>query len=62
MDDSDPLAAEILAFWFGAPPGNTARDAWFRKDAAFDAEIRRRFGDATSVALAGGFGEWCVWD
>jgi len=59
----DPLAAAILAFWFG-PQGsvsrNAARDVWFRKDAAFDAEIRARFGDATAIALAGGFGEWCV--
>ena len=59
----DPLAAAILAFWFGPQDSvsrNTARDLWFRKDAAFDAEIRARFGDATAVALAGGYGEWCV--
>ena len=59
----DPLAAEILVFWFGprdSPSRNTARDVWFRKDAAFDAEIRTRFGDATAIALAGGYGEWCA--
>jgi len=63
MDASDPLAADILTFWFGpqdAPSGNSARDVWFRKDAAFDAEIRQRFGDATAIALAGGYGEWCA--
>ena len=60
MDTPDSLAADILAFWFGSPAGNTARDVWFRKDAAFDAEIRDRFGDATVVALAGGYGEWCA--
>jgi uncharacterized protein (DUF924 family) len=63
MDTPDPLAASILAFWFGtqdAPSGNAARDVWFRKDAAFDAEIRARFGDATAIALAGGYGEWCA--
>jgi len=63
MDAPDPLIADILAFWFGppgAPSGHAARDAWFRKDAAFDAEIRTRFGDATAVALAGGYGEWCA--
>ena len=63
MDASDPLAADILTFWFGpqdAPSGNSARDVWFRKDAAFDAEVRTRFGDATGVALAGGYGEWCA--
>ena len=59
----DPLAASILSFWYGpedSPSRNTARDVWFRKDAAFDAEIRGRFGDATAIALAGGFGEWCA--
>ena len=34
--------------------------SWFRKDAAFDAEIRERFGAAIAVALAGGYGEWCA--
>ena len=40
-------AYEVLDFWFGAPddPGHTLpRAAWFQKDAAFDAEIARRFG------------------
>jgi uncharacterized protein (DUF924 family) len=59
----DPLADAILAFWFGpqgSPLRNAARAEWFRKDAAFDADIRMRFGDATAVALAGGYGEWCA--
>ena len=59
----DPLAAAVLAFWFGpvgSPQRGIARDVWFRKDAAFDAEIRMRFGDATAIALAGGYGEWCA--
>ena len=36
----------VLDFWFG--PRETrgkARREWFRKDARFDAEIRRRFGE-----------------
>ena len=33
-------AADVHAFWFGAPPLAT-RDAWFRKDAAFDADDQR---------------------
>jgi len=60
MDDT---AQTVLAFWFGAPgsPGHgQARPEWFRKDPAFDDEIRRRFGDAVAIALAGGFGEWCA--
>ncbi len=59
----DPLAASILAFWYGphdAAPERTERDVWFRKDAKFDAEIRTRFGEAIDVALAGGYGEWCA--
>ena len=39
----DPLAASILAFWFGpvgSPERSGERDVWFRKDEAFDAEIR----------------------
>lgn len=59
----DPLAAAILEFWFGpenSPSRSTPRDAWFRKDAAFDTEIRERFDTAIAVALAGGYGEWCT--
>ena len=59
----DPLAASILTFWYGprdAVLDRTERDVWFRKDAAFDAEIRTRFGDAIDIALAGGYGEWCA--
>ena len=51
--DVPALAADILAFWFGPAP-HAARDAWFRKDAAFDAAIRARFGDAIEIAIAGG--------
>jgi uncharacterized protein (DUF924 family) len=39
-------ARDVLAFWFGEPgsPGHgKPREAWFRKDPAFDEEIRRRF-------------------
>ena len=58
----DPLAAAILDFWFGrpgSPERATASEKWFRKDPAFDAAIRERFGDAVTIAVAGGFGEWC---
>jgi uncharacterized protein (DUF924 family) len=59
----DPLAVSILNFWFGpaeSPARDSARDAWFRKDSSFDAEIRARFGDAVGIALAGGYGDWCA--
>ncbi len=50
---------DVLAYWFGPPP-HAARESWFRKDPAFDAAIRERFGDAVAAALAGAFGEWCA--
>ena len=53
----EPLAAEILDFWFGPPP-HVARATWFRKDAAFDAMIGERFGPAVDAALAGAFHDW----
>lgn len=59
----DALATAIFDFWFGAPgtaERGASRDAWFRKDPVFDDEIRRRFGDAVGVALAGGYGQWCA--
>ena len=59
----DPLAESILSFWFGpegSPVRGAERDVWFRKDAAFDEEIRKTFGDAVAIALAGGYGEWCA--
>ena len=53
-----PLVREILSFWFGEPP-LVERNVWFRKDPAFDATIRTRFGEAIAAARAGAFGEWC---
>jgi uncharacterized protein (DUF924 family) len=47
-----PAPADVLDFWFGAPP-LTPREAWFRKDDAFDATIRTRFGAAVEAAIAG---------
>ena len=40
---------EVLDFWFGVPPG-PARAEWFRKDDAFDAQIRDRFGPLDEAA------------
>jgi uncharacterized protein (DUF924 family) len=59
----DPLAVSILDFWFGAPGSpehGTSRDVWFRKDPAFDEEIRRAFGNAVARALDGEFAAWCA--
>lgn len=53
----DPLAADILDFWFGPPP-HAARDGWFRKDPDFDAAIAQRYGAAIDSALQGGYAGW----
>jgi uncharacterized protein (DUF924 family) len=50
-------AEAVLDFWFGAEPG-VARAEWFRKDAAFDADIRERFGAAVEAALQGAHRDW----
>ena len=59
-----PAAAhEVLAFWFGAPDDpayRQTRPQWFRKDAAFDAEIAQRFGVLTERALEGGIDDWAA--
>jgi uncharacterized protein (DUF924 family) len=44
-----PTPTEVLAFWFGESPG-AQRAEWFRKDAAFDAKIRERFGGLHAAA------------
>jgi len=52
----DKLAADILDFWFGTGAG--PRDAWFRKDPAFDNTIRLRYGAAVDAAIGGAHEEW----
>jgi uncharacterized protein (DUF924 family) len=52
MMTATPLSDAVLDFWFGPVP-HAIRDVWFRKDAAFDAAIRARFGAAVESALAG---------
>jgi uncharacterized protein (DUF924 family)/predicted GNAT family acetyltransferase len=51
-------AAQVRQFWFGEPETTTPLAAWFRKDAAFDAQIRERFGALIETALAGGLQTW----
>jgi len=52
-----PLIAQaVLDFWFG--DGDAARGEWFRKDAAFDASIRERFGALLERALSGDLPDW----
>lgn len=58
QDVLDDRAAAVRGFWFGEPPATTPRAEWFRKDAAFDAQIRERFGALIEAALAGGLQAW----
>ena len=56
-----PDAAEVIAFWFGSTEptaSTTPRAEWFRKDEAFDAQLRERFGACIAQALAGGLADW----
>src|SRR3546814_4194865 len=51
----------VIDFWFGAPdsPERTRfRDQWFKADAAFDDEIRRRFLLVWQALRDGGLEHW----
>lgn len=60
----DLLAKDILQFWFG-PLDEKGRaqadkmDRWFRKDPAFDEEIRRKYGEYLFPAAWGAYDRWC---
>ncbi|BBL78506.1 membrane protein [Rubrobacter xylanophilus] len=47
---------EVLDLWFGGEP--VFRERWFRKDPAFDAEIRNRFGGLYERAARGELEGW----
>ena len=54
-------AQRVLNEWFGLP--GSAQDGqvqmkWFKKDAAFDAALRERFGPVIDQALRGGLRDW----
>lgn len=52
---------DVLQFWFGEAGSDgfgSFRDAWFEKDEAFDAEIRKRFGKTVVKASVGGYDSW----
>ena len=56
---TDVTAVEILRFWFG-PPGtrSSARAEWFRKDPAFDQDIRASFLELHEKGATGVLGDW----
>ncbi len=49
----DNLISEVTGFWRDAGP-----EAWFRKDAAFDADFRKRFEDLHFRAARREFDRW----
>jgi uncharacterized protein (DUF924 family) len=49
----DPTPADILTFWREA-----GRDRWYEHDAAFDADVRRRFLELWRKAAAGELSSW----
>jgi uncharacterized protein (DUF924 family) len=62
MDDAMTVRA-VLDFWFGAPGSpehGKPRAEWFRKDPAFDASIRDRFGPLVERALRGELADWAA--
>ena len=48
---------DILDFWFADGP-NTPREAWFKKNPDFDAEIATRFGALVLPAREGALDSW----
>lgn len=56
----DARVDEVIEFWFGPAPSPTADiyERWFRKDPAFDEEIRRRFGALHAEAVDGRLAGW----
>jgi uncharacterized protein (DUF924 family) len=53
MVEASVTPAAILAFWRDAGP-----DRWYRRDDAFDAEVRRRFFSLWRTASAGELSSW----
>jgi uncharacterized protein (DUF924 family) len=53
------LPLDVLEFWFGTGrERGKPRPQWFRKDEAFDALIRSRFGETHAAARAGQLEDW----
>lgn len=51
--------ADVLGFWFADGP-DAFREAWFKRDDAFDAAIRERFAVATVAAREGALDDWAT--
>ena len=53
MTETSVAPADILAFWRGAGPAR-----WYKRDDAFDAEVRRRYLGLWQKAAAGELSSW----
>ena len=53
MSETNVAPSDILAFWCDAGP-----DRWYKRDDAFDAELRRRFLGLWQKASAGELSSW----
>ncbi|KRR16719.1 hypothetical protein CQ14_14040 [Bradyrhizobium lablabi] len=53
MTETSVAPADILAFWRDAGP-----DRWYKRDDAFDAEVRRRYLSLWQKAAAGELSSW----
>lgn len=51
---------DVLRFWFGEPDSDPLASApkWWKKDTAFDADVRERFGDALERGVRGELADW----
>jgi uncharacterized protein (DUF924 family) len=59
QDTQDPRAAQVLRFWFAEFERTGSADPrWFRKDPAFDAQVRARFLALHEEAVAGKLAAW----
>jgi len=52
---TDIVAADICRFWFD----EIEHSSWFKKDAAFDRDLERRFGALLEQAKRGELDHWC---
>ena len=63
MNDALATSNDVLRFWLGAYPIDTAamqrvQAQWFAKNDALDAELRQRFGTTIAAARAGSLNGW----
>lgn len=62
----EPMAKSINDFWFGKIENDTVddkfRSQWFKKDAAFDKTIEKKFSDYMDVAFMGALDRWTLND